>query len=51
LQQEATGDRARAEAWFKKYDVMPPELSAALAKATDIPVDVDPQFSFNPPVR
>jgi hypothetical protein len=51
LQQEATGDRARAEAWFKKYDVMPPELSAALAKANDIPVDVDPQFSFNPPVR
>jgi hypothetical protein len=51
LQQEATGDRARAEAWFKKYAVMPPELSAALAKADDIPVDVDPEFSFNPPVR
>jgi hypothetical protein len=51
LQQEATGDRARAEAWFKKYAVMPPELSAALAKGSDIPVDVDPQFSFNPPVR
>jgi len=51
LEQEATGDRARAEAWFKKYAVMPPELSAALAKGNDIPVDVDPQFSFNPPVR
>jgi hypothetical protein len=51
LEQEATGDRRRAEAWFKKYAVMPPELSAALAKAGDIPVDVDPDFSFNPPVR
>ena len=51
LQQEATGDRARAEAWFKKYAVMPPELTAALAKANDIPVDVDPEFSFSPTVR
>ena len=51
LEQEATGDRARAEAWFRKYAVMPSELSAALAKANDIPVDVDPQFSFNPPLR
>jgi hypothetical protein len=51
LEQEATGDRARAEGWFKKYAVMPPELSAALAKANDIPVDVDPEFSFSPPVR
>ena len=30
LEQEATGDRARAENWFKKYAVMPPELAAAL---------------------
>jgi hypothetical protein len=51
LQQEATGDRARAEAWFKKYAVMPPELSAALAKGNDIPVDVDPEFAFSPPIR
>jgi hypothetical protein len=51
LEQEATGDRARAEAWFRKYAVMPPELSAALAKASNIPVDVDPEFSFSPPVR
>ncbi|HTS12323.1 MAG TPA: hypothetical protein VMH00_09415 [Candidatus Limnocylindrales bacterium] len=50
LEQEATGDRARAEAWFKKYAVMPPELAALLAKTTDIPIDVDPDFSFNPPV-
>jgi hypothetical protein len=50
LEQEATGDRTRTEAWFKKYAVMPPELSALLAKTTDIPIDVDPDFSFNPPV-
>jgi hypothetical protein len=51
LEQENTGDRARTEAWFKKYAVMPPELSAALAKGSDIPVDVDPDFDFHPPVR
>ena len=51
LEQEATGDRARAEKWFHKYAVMPPELSAALAKASDIPVDVDPEFDFHPPLR
>ncbi len=51
LEQEATGDRARTENWFKKYAVMPPELSAALAKANDIPVDVDPEFDFHPPLR
>jgi hypothetical protein len=51
LTQEATGDRARTEAWFKKYAVMPPELAAALAKGSDIPVDVDPEFDFHPPGR
>jgi hypothetical protein len=51
LEQEATGDRARAEEWFKRYAVMPPALSAALAKASDIPVDVDPEFDFHPPLR
>ncbi len=51
LEQEATGDRARAEAWFKKYAVMPPELAALLAISSDIPVDIDPEFDFNPPVR
>ena len=51
LEQEATGDRARTENWFKKYAVMPPELAAALAKADDIPVDVDPDFDFHPPLR
>jgi hypothetical protein len=50
LEQEATGDRARTDAWFRKYGSMPPELSALLAKTGDIPVDVDPQFDFSPPL-
>jgi hypothetical protein len=51
LEQEATGDRARTEAWFKKYGTMAPELSALLAKTTDIPVDIDPEFDFHPPLK
>jgi hypothetical protein len=51
LEQEATGDRARTEAWFAKYDRMPQDLTAVLARATDVPVDVDPIFSFAEPVR
>jgi hypothetical protein len=51
LDQEATGDRARAEAWFSKYDRMPQALTMVLAGATDVPVDVDPIFSFAEPVR
>jgi hypothetical protein len=51
LEQEATGDRARTEAWFKKYAGMPAELASLLAKMWDIPVDIDPEFDFNPPVR
>jgi hypothetical protein len=51
LEQENTGARARTEAWFKKYAVMPTELSAALAKGSDIPVDVDPDFDFHPPLQ
>ncbi len=48
---EATGDRAGTDAWFKKYAVMPPELAAALAKCSDVPVDVDPTFDFHPALR
>jgi hypothetical protein len=51
LELEAHGDRAGTEAWFKKYAVMPPDLTAALAKASDIPVDVDPDFDFHPPLQ
>jgi hypothetical protein len=46
LEQEATGDRVRAEAWFKMYDRMPAALTAALAAANDVPIDVDPIFSI-----
>ena len=43
---EASGDRAKAEAWFKKYDVIPPELQKSLDRAKSLPVDVDPLFAF-----
>ena len=43
---EATGDRARAEALLAKYDTMPAELITALKVTKDIPVDIDPVFSF-----
>lgn len=46
LQMEATGDRARTEAWFQKYNSMPAELKSALAAVADIPVDIRPIFSF-----
>ena len=46
LEIEATGDRARAENWFKKYGTMPAELRASLKLAAEVPVDVDPVFSF-----
>ena len=51
LEQEATGNRARAEAWFAKYDRMPPALTNVLAAAKDVPVDVDPVFSFPDNIR
>lgn len=43
---EATGDRARAESWFNRYDKMPPELADALKSAKNVPVDIEPIFSF-----
>ena len=48
---EATGDRARAENWFAKYSAMPAELKASLQAASDVPVDIDPVFSFPERVR
>ena len=51
LEMEATGDRARAETWFKKYGTMPAELKAALNAASNIPVDIAPIFSFPKTVR
>ena len=46
LEQEATGDRARTEAWFKKYGAMPAALKQALEAAREVPIDVDPMSSF-----
>jgi hypothetical protein len=46
LEIEATGDRQRAENWFKKYDQTPEELKASLAAASSVPVDIDPVYSF-----
>jgi len=51
LEMEATGDRDRVEKWFTKYDVMPEELKTSLKKTSDIPVDVDPTYSFPLTVR
>jgi hypothetical protein len=51
LEIEATGDRDRAEKWFKKYGVMSPELQSSLKSAADVPVDIDPIFSFVERVR
>jgi len=43
---EATGDRAGVEAWYAKYDVMPPALTKALETTKDIPVDITPKFEL-----
>ena len=51
LEIEATGDRERAESWFKKYGVMPSELQSSLKSAANVPVDIDPIFSFAERVR
>ena len=51
LEIEATGDRARAEAWFAKYDKMPDSLKAALAKTSSVPVDIDPVMAFRDVIR
>jgi hypothetical protein len=51
LEIEATGDRGRAERWFAKYDKMPEQLRAALAKASSVPVDIDPVSAFADQIR
>ena len=51
LEIEATGDRARAEAWFAKYDKMPSSLQSALAKTSSVPVDIDPVSAFKDVIR
>ncbi len=51
LEIEATGDRARAENWFKKYGNVPTELQASFRTMNDIPVDITPVFSWPVKVR
>jgi hypothetical protein len=51
LEIEATGDRDRTEKWFAKYDAMPEELKISLKLGADLPVDIDPVFSFKETVR
>ena len=51
LEIEATGDRARAERWFAKYDKMPASLQAALAKTSSVPVDIEPVSAFAETIR
>lgn len=46
LEIEATGDRSRGEKWFARYDHMANDLKAALKTISDVPVDIDPAFSF-----
>jgi len=51
LEIEATGDRNRAEQWFKKYESMPSELKSALANIKDVPVDIDPVSAFGEQIQ
>ena len=51
LEQEATGDRARTAAWFAKYAMVPDHLQKAFAKVSDIPVDIQPIYSFPEDIR
>jgi hypothetical protein len=51
LEQEATGDGARTAAWFGKYAVLPDHLQIAFEQVSDIPVDIQPIYSFSEEVR
>jgi hypothetical protein len=51
LEQEATGNRARTVAWFTKYTVLPDHLKKAFDKVSDIPVDIQPIYSFPEEIR
>jgi hypothetical protein len=46
LEIEASGDRVRAESWFARYEKVSPELTKALESAKNVPVDIDPVFTF-----
>jgi tetratricopeptide (TPR) repeat protein len=51
LEIEAQGDARRAESLFQRYGTMPAELQSALNQVKDVPVDVDPKFTFPEPVQ
>jgi hypothetical protein len=51
LEQEATGDRARTAGWFAKYAVLPDHLKQAFSQVADIPVDIQPLYSFAEEIR
>jgi hypothetical protein len=42
LTQEASGDKARVDAWFTTYGQVSPQLAKSLETVHDIPVDIDP---------
>ena len=48
---EAAGDGPRAQQWFQKYDPIPEQLKTSLKAVSDVPVDIDPVFSFPQRVR
>jgi hypothetical protein len=50
LEMEATDDLERDDAWFAKYGPMPALLREALKNAADVPVGIEPDFSFPTPV-
>ena len=51
LQMEATGDRAKAEGWFKKYGTAPEGLKVTLRAVSDLPLEIEPIFSFKQSVK
>jgi hypothetical protein len=51
LEIEATGDRQRSEKWFSKYGTLPSELTKSLDSAKNVPVDIDPIFTFSRKVQ
>ena len=51
LEQEATGDHERTAAWFAKYAVLPDHLKKSFEQVSDIPVDIQPIYSFPVGIR
>jgi hypothetical protein len=51
LEQEATGNRGRTAAWFAKYAILPDHLNNAFRQVSDIPVDIQPNYSFPEEIR